>query len=139
MEVPGVHRVRPGRCDGNPDRPQVQPQHLPFFYSLSWAASRPFDCRASTASPVRYASTLAEAAAYAVSGGLDLEDANSPAQTVFGGIAAAIKQGLLPAAAVDESVGRLMYVRMRTGEFDDPAGNPVRAPRSMDYIPTRWP
>lgn len=33
----------------------------------------------------RYASTLPEAAAFAVSGGLDLEDANSAAETVFGG------------------------------------------------------
>ena len=35
----------------------------------------------------KYASTLPEAAAFAVNGGLDLEDANNAKETVFGGIA----------------------------------------------------
>eukprot|EP01043_Picozoa_sp_COSAG02_P020391 COSAG02_NODE_1005_length_15270_cov_11.414607_7_plen_714_part_00 len=74
----------------------------------------------------KYATTLAEAAAFAVNGGLDLEDANSPSETVFGGIADAIKLGLLSESQVDESVSRLMYVRMRTGEFDDPGLQPYR-------------
>lgn len=74
----------------------------------------------------KYARTLPEAAAFAVNGGLDLEDANSPSETVFGGIADAIKLGLLNESQVDESVSRLMYVRMRTGEFDDPGLQPYR-------------
>ena len=44
----------------------------------------------------------------------------------FGGIADAIKLGLLEESQVDESVSRLMFVRMRTGEFDDPALQPYR-------------
>ena len=74
----------------------------------------------------KYASTLPEAAAFAVNGGLDLEDANNAKETVFGGIADAIKLGLLEESQVDESVSRLMFVRMRTGEFDDPALQPYR-------------
>lgn len=42
------------------------------------------------------------------------------------GIADAIKLGLLNESQVDESVSRLMYVRMRTGEFDDPSLVPYR-------------
>jgi beta-glucosidase len=72
----------------------------------------------------KYASTLAEAAAYAVRGGLDLEDADDTNHTAFAGIAQAIKQGLLSEADVDKSVTRLMYVRMKTGEFDDLADQP---------------
>ena len=81
----------------------------------------------------KYAKTLPEAAAFAVHGGLDLEDANNAAETVFGGLAEAVKLGLLPEAAIDESVGRLMYVRMKTGEFDPAAGNPYRL-ISKDHI-----
>ena len=66
-------------------------------------------------------------------GGLDLEDANSPSETVFSGIADAIKLGLLSESQVDESVSRLMYVRMRTGEFDDPGLQPYRK-LSKDHI-----
>ena len=74
----------------------------------------------------KYAQTLPEAAAFAVRGGLDLEDANNAKETVFGGIASAIKLGLLTEADVDDSVSRLMFVRMRTGEFDDPTLQPYR-------------
>ena len=59
-------------------------------------------------------------------GGLDLEDANDAGHTVFGGIPDAVAQGLLPEAFVDRSVSRLVYVRMRTGEFDDPSLQPYR-------------
>ena len=45
-------------------------------------------------------------------GGLDLEDANDESTTVFSGIADAVKTGLLPEAAVDRSVSRLMYVSL---------------------------
>jgi len=74
----------------------------------------------------RYASTLAEAAAYAVAGGLDLEDANDAKSTVFSGLPDALKQGLIPQEYIDRSVSRLMYVRMRTGEFDPVSEQPYR-------------
>ena len=53
----------------------------------------------------KYAKTLPEAAAFAVSGGLDLEDANNAKETVFSGIGDAIKLGLLAESDVDDSVG----------------------------------
>ena len=58
--------------------------------------------------------------------GLDLEDANSQSETVFSGIAEAIKIGLLHEDQIDTAVRRLMYVRLRTGEFDDPELQPYR-------------
>lgn len=86
-----------------------------------------------------YGSSLAEAAAYAVAGGLDLEDANDAASTVFAGLPAAIEQGLIPEAYVDRSLKRLMFVRMRTGEFDPAAIQPYRqigvdAIRSREHL-----
>ena len=79
----------------------------------------------------KYGNSLAEAAALAVKGGLDLEDANDAQHTAFSGITDAIKGGLLSGswlslsdtcvewmtaeADVDASVRRLMYVRMKTG------------------------
>ena len=61
----------------------------------------------------KYAKTLPEAAAFAVSGGLDLEDADSSKSTAFAGLADAIRLGLLNESFVDASVSRLMFVRMR--------------------------
>jgi len=70
-----------------------------------------------------------------VRGGLDLEDANSEQQTVFSGIPDAIQQGLLTEAGdVDPAVSRLFYVRMRTGEFDPPSGNPYRQARAQRLV-----
>jgi len=57
---------------------------------------------------------------------LDLEDANDQNHTVFSGIQAAISEGLLAENDVDQSVSRLFYVRMKLGEFDDPAEQPYR-------------
>jgi len=47
----------------------------------------------------------------AQAGGLDLEDADDTEHTAFGGLADAVRLGLLPEAAIDSSVSRLMCVQ----------------------------
>ena len=77
----------------------------------------------------KYADTLPEAAAAAVSAGLDLEDANDPAHTAFSGLVAAVEAGLLDEGQIDAAVSRLFFVRLKLGEFDDPALVPYRSIR----------
>lgn len=58
-----------------------------------------------------FAKTIPEAAAYAVRGGLDLEDTDTPADSVLHqGLPGAVAQGLLSESDIDRSVSRLMYV-----------------------------
>ena len=87
----------------------------------------------------KYGSSISEAAALAIKGGLDLEDANDAQHTIFSGVADAISQGLLSGdrflclvldgsvaeADVDASVSRLMYVRMRTGQHSWASSNSI--------------
>jgi beta-glucosidase len=75
----------------------------------------------------KYARNYSEGAAFAVKGGLDLEDTDSPADSIFAlGLPGAVADGLLVEADIDQSVSRLIYVRMKTGEFDDPVEQPYR-------------
>ena len=56
-----------------------------------------------------FAKTVEEAAAYAVRGGLDLEDTDTPADSVLHhGLPGAVAQGLLSKGDIDQSVSRLM-------------------------------
>eukprot|EP00039_Didymoeca_costata_P011042 m.151666 g.151666 ORF g.151666 m.151666 type:complete len:621 (-) comp15041_c0_seq1:110-1972(-) len=75
----------------------------------------------------KFASSIAEAAAIAVKGGLDVEDANDEQHTAFSGLGEALSQGLLSEADLDQSVSRLFYVRMLLGEFDPAENNPYRS------------
>ena len=75
----------------------------------------------------KYAANYSEGAAYAVKGGLDLEDTDTPADSIFAlGLPAAVADGLLAESDIDQSVSRLMYVRMKTGEFDNATGQRYR-------------
>ena len=62
----------------------------------------------------------------AVLGGLDLEDADDQSRSVFASLPDAVAKGLLNESAIDQSVSRLFYVRMRTGEFDNASLQPYR-------------
>ena len=58
----------------------------------------------------RYARNYSEGAAYAVKGGLDLEDTDTPADSIFAlGLPGAVADGLLSEADIEQSVSRLMY------------------------------
>ncbi|MEM6642700.1 MAG: glycoside hydrolase family 3 C-terminal domain-containing protein [Bacteroidota bacterium] len=90
------------------------------YVIADWAAVKGLETN------MKYATSQAEAAAMAIKAGVDQECfrnkfKNAPMVDALGD---AIKQGLLTEAELDVSVRRLLKLRFRTGDFDDPELNP---------------
>jgi beta-glucosidase len=73
----------------------------------------------------QYYATQAQADAAAIKAGLDsfTQDGNNPASTTAA-VNAALAQGLLTVADVDNAVRHILAIRFRLGDFDPPGRNP---------------
>ena len=98
------------------------------YVIADWAAIQGLEKR------MRFAKSQEEAAAMAVKAGIDQEcfrHTTNPAPFVTA-LKPAIEQGLLTEEELDVSVRRLLRLRFKTGDFDDPLLNPYsRIPKSV--------
>ena len=98
------------------------------YVIADWAAIQGLEKR------MRFAKSQEEAAAMAVKAGIDQEcfrHTSNPAPFVTA-LKPAIEQGLLTEEELDVSVRRLLRLRFKTGDFDDPLLNPYsRIPKSV--------
>lgn len=75
---------------------------------------------------MKYATSVPEASAIAIKGGIDQECFRNKVKSapMVNALPIAIKQGLLSEEDINVSVRRLLRIRFMTGDFDDPKLNP---------------
>ncbi|MDG1805143.1 glycoside hydrolase family 3 C-terminal domain-containing protein [Flavicella sp.] len=98
------------------------------YVIADWTAVQGLETR------MHYASSQAEAAAMAIKAGVDQEcyrNATKKAPMVYA-LPTSIEEGLITEEEVNVSVRRMLKLRFRTGDFDDPSLNPYsKIPRSV--------